>query len=136
MSPAIKGQLTRGLQSLTSLITETQIISDMLVAVSLSLGALVQPTMRVGARANCPRMSISGEERLLQKFGVPTAESMVTNRRSALGLGLAAAAVPLVGFSDAAVADDGMFSLPPLPYAYVRTMNPTRARPLTIHISL
>jgi len=42
----------------------------------------------------------------------------VTDRRRALGLGLAAAAVPLVGFQGPAVADDGMFSVPPLPYPY------------------
>ena len=79
-------------------------------------GALVAPSTRVVSRASCPKMAATGEERLLlAKFGIP-AESLLTTRRSALGLGLAAAAA--VGFSDAAVADDAMFKLPPLPYAY------------------
>jgi len=69
------------------------------------------------SRASCPRMTISGEERLIQKFGLPT-EAPATSRRSALGLGLAAAVTPLVSFGGAAVADDAMFTLPPLPYAY------------------
>ena len=88
-------------------------ISCALLAVT---GALVAPSTRVVSRASCPKMAATGEERLLlAKFGIP-AESLLTTRRSALGLGLAAAAA--VGFSDAAVADDAMFKLPPLPYAY------------------
>jgi Fe-Mn family superoxide dismutase len=92
----------------------------MLVAVTVSLaGALMAPTSRVGVRAGCPSMGLSGEEQLIAKFGLPTPESIVATRRSALGLGLAAAAAaPLVGFSQAAMAEDAMFTLPPLPYDY------------------
>ena len=44
----------------------------------------------------------------------------MTSRRSALQLGAAAmAAAPLAAFVTPAVAEDGMFSVPPLPYAYV-----------------
>lgn len=44
----------------------------------------------------------------------------MTSRRSALQLGAAAmAAAPLAAFVTPAVADEGMFSVPPLPYAYV-----------------
>jgi len=86
----------------------------LLALVPLAAG-LQMPTR---ARATCPRMALSGEERLIARFGVPTAEALVTGRRSALGLGLAAAAVPLLGFEGAALADEGMFSVPPLPYAY------------------
>jgi Fe-Mn family superoxide dismutase len=60
-------------------------------------------------------MALSGEEQLLAKFGLPSADSVT--RRTALGLGLAAT-TPLLGFSGAAVADDAMFTLPALPYAY------------------
>merc|ERR1719263_390169 len=43
----------------------------------------------------------------------------MTSRRSALQLGAAAmAAAPLAAFVTPAVAEDGMFSVPPLPYAY------------------
>ena len=101
----------------------TLIKQIMLVAVSVSLaGALMAPTSRVGVRAGCPSMGLSGEEQLIAKFGLPTPESIVATRRSALGLGLAAAAAaPLVGFSQAAMAEDAMFTLPPLPYDYVRS---------------
>jgi Fe-Mn family superoxide dismutase len=62
-------------------------------------------------------MSGTGEEVLLSRFGLPSAESIVTGRRAAIGVGLAAA-VPLFGFEGSAVAEDPMFTLPPLPYAY------------------
>jgi len=89
----------------------------MAVVVALLPGAAgLQMTAR--ARATCPRMALSGEDLLMARFGLPTVESVVTDRRSALGLGLAAAAVPLLGFQGAASADEGMFSVPPLPYAY------------------
>jgi len=55
---------------------------------------------------------------LLSRFGVPV-EQHVTSRRSALQLGaFAAAAAPLAAFVTPAVAEDGMFSVPPLPYDY------------------
>jgi len=93
--------------------------SSMLFYVGLALlphAAALQLSAR--ARAACPRMSTSGEDALMAKFGVPQPESLVTGRRQALGLGVTAAALPLLGFEGAAVAEDGMFSVPPLPYAY------------------
>jgi Fe-Mn family superoxide dismutase len=60
---------------------------------------------------------VSGEQVLLSKFGVPSVECIAdlnTNRRTALGIGLAVS----VGISTPAHADEGMFSVPPLPYAY------------------
>ena len=71
-------------------------------------------------RASVPMMSLSGEEELLSKFGVPAPEEFKTTRREALGLGATlgvAATMPFLGAAPA-VADDGMFSVPPLPYAY------------------
>ena len=65
----------------------------------------------------------------MAKFGVPQPESLVTGRRQALGLGVTAAALPLLGFEGAAVAEDGMFSVPPLPYAYVRALRAECAQP-------
>jgi Fe-Mn family superoxide dismutase len=76
-------------------------------------------SLKMMARARaCPRMTMSGEEVLMTRFGLPMAENVVTDRRSALGLGMAAAALPLLSFEGAAFADDGMFTVPPLPYAY------------------
>ena len=71
-------------------------------------------------RASVPMMSLSGEEELLSKFGVPAPEEFKTTRREALGLGATlgvAATMPFLGAAPA-FADDGMFSVPPLPYAY------------------
>ena len=63
-------------------------------------------------------MTADGEELLLQRYGLPS-EGHTTSRRSALQLGAAAmAAAPLASFVSPAVAEDGMFSVPPLPYAY------------------
>ena len=87
-----------------------------------------------------PRMNVrSGEQVLLSKFGLPGAEAL--DRRQvraprpfcpgchhplsnparpidqALALGLVAA-TPLLGVPMPAAAEDGMFSVPPLPYAY------------------
>ena len=101
-------------------------MAAMMVTFAASATALTMPATRL-ARATCPRMSVSGEEELLARFGLPT-EQITTTRRSAVGLGLAAAAMsPLVAFEQAAHADDAMFTLPPLPYAYVR-----RRRPRTV----
>ena len=83
------------------------------LALSASASALV---LNTAPRACVPRMTMpAGEEELLARFGLPTAEPK-TDRRTALGL-LAGAAVA-TGFTPAAYAEDGMFSLPPLPYAY------------------
>ena len=68
-----------------------------------------------------PRMmagGAAGETELMAKFGLPRPENYVTDRRSALGIGAAAAATPLLGFMGPAAAADGMFSVPPLPYDY------------------
>jgi len=62
------------------------------------------------------RMAAGGEQILLARFGVPAPELSV-DRRGALGLGAAACAA--LGTSmPAFAADDPMFTLPPLPYAY------------------
>ena len=90
----------------------------MLFATIAVSGALVSPMARGVARSGPVCMAMSGEERLMAKFGLPTPENYVTSRRNALGLGLAASVVPMVGLSDAAFAQDGMFSVPPLPYDY------------------
>jgi Fe-Mn family superoxide dismutase len=63
----------------------------------------------------------AGEQLLLSKFGLPSsyAAELTTTRRSALNLGIAATvASPLLLSSQSANAQDAMFSLPPLPYAY------------------
>ena len=82
-----------------------------------SASALTVPT--VAHRSCAPKMSLSaGEQELIAKFGLP-AEQLKTDRRSALGLmGAAAASAPLFAMVGPAAAQDGMFSLPPLPYAY------------------
>ena len=62
------------------------------------------------------RMAAGGEQILLARFGVP-APDLSVDRRGALGLGAAACAA--LGTSmPAFAADDPMFTLPPLPYAY------------------
>jgi hypothetical protein len=80
----------------------------------------------VSTRRAAPRMALSGEDELLARFGLPTQE-LKTDRRSALGL-IAGAAVcaPLLNAMPA-YAEDGMFSLPPLPYAY-DAVRPARVR--------
>jgi len=89
---------------------------------SLAAGAslsfnLQAPSRSVHQRACGPTMT-SGEELLLSRFGLPK-EDLMASRRSALQLGAAAmAAAPLAAFVTPAVAEDGMFSVPPLPYAY------------------
>jgi Fe-Mn family superoxide dismutase len=80
---------------------------------ALKMG-IAYPNTRMGAAS----MSlVSGEEQLLSRFGLPT-EQLTTSRRSALGLSFAAAVTPLFALGDAAHAADGMFSVPPLTYAY------------------
>merc|ERR1719291_94491 len=59
-------------------------------------------------------MSLEGEQVLLQRFGLPVSDELA--RRQVLALGAASAAAVLT--SGAANADDAMFTLPPLPYAY------------------
>jgi Fe-Mn family superoxide dismutase len=61
------------------------------------------------------QMATSGEERLLQRFGLPAEPSAVT-RRTALALGAATCAS--ASFPRESFAQDGMFAVPPLPYAY------------------
>merc|ERR550514_2716313 len=69
------------------------------------------------ARGCLAAMSIEDDcQILVSRFGLPAEE---ISRRSAVQLGAAAmAALPLAGFVTPAAAEDGMFSLPPLPYAY------------------
>jgi Fe-Mn family superoxide dismutase len=75
---------------------------------SLSLGLRVPMSPRMAAPT-------SGEHELLAKFGLPKFEEISTDRRTALGLMAGAAAFSAVS---PAQAQDGMFSVPPLPYAY------------------
>jgi Fe-Mn family superoxide dismutase len=58
-----------------------------------------------------------GVDTLLSQFGLPGVD-LSTGRRSAMGLGVAAFATATLGNVQPAAAEDGMFSLPPLPYAY------------------
>mmetsp|Transcript_104727 Transcript_104727/g.180931 ORF Transcript_104727/g.180931 Transcript_104727/m.180931 type:complete len:555 (-) Transcript_104727:235-1899(-) len=61
----------------------------------------------------------SGVEKLISRFGLPgQGIDTRTHRRSAIGLGLASMALPLLANVAPASAAEGMFSLPPLPYAY------------------
>jgi Fe-Mn family superoxide dismutase len=76
-------------------------------------------TRLAGARTCAPTMTVDDDYQLLvSRFG-PTSEEQQVSRRSAVQLGMATmAALPLASFVTPAVAADGMFSLPPLPYAY------------------
>ena len=76
--------------------------------------------LRVGLAVRAPsRGAISmlddGTDVLLEKFGLPKPDVLPT-RRSAIGLGLTAAAAAAI--PDIAAAADPMFTLPPLPYPY------------------
>jgi len=57
----------------------------------------------------------SGEDELLRRFGLPQ-DIVSPTRRELLGLAAGAAAISVM--PGAAQAEDGMFSLPPLPYDY------------------
>ena len=89
----------------------------MLTAACFGFNMGARPT---GSRVCTPTMTAADDYNLLvSRFGsqVPSEE---VSRRSALQLGAAAmAALPLASFVSPAMAADGMFSLPPLPYAYV-----------------
>lgn len=90
-----------------------------MITVATAAAGYVLPSSRA-PRATMPAMSITGEQELLAKFGVPSPEEYVTDRRTALGLGVGAgfaATMPFFG-AQPAFADEGMFSVPPLPYAY------------------
>jgi len=79
---------------------------------SLSAGALA---LRIPTPPSTSQLA--GEQQLLSRFGLPTEQTIT--RRNALNLGVAAAvAAPLLGAQSPALAEDAMFSLPPLPYAY------------------
>ena len=100
--------------------TSDRLIIIMLTVVTAALGLQVHlPAARVTRVASVRMTAPDGEDVLLAKFGLPKPDSLVTGRRAAVGIGLAAAAaIPLVGEPFAAYAEDGMFSVPPLPYAY------------------
>jgi len=67
-------------------------------------------------RASSVQMAASGgEEELLRRFGLPQDVCQQT-RREVLGLAAGAAAVSIM--PGVAQAEDGMFTLPPLPYDY------------------
>lgn len=97
-----------------------------LLLLSGSPALLVGPAVHTPARASVRMAALDGEQLLLAKFGLP-ADAFQTDRRQALGLGLAALAA--VGTAAPAMAQDPMFTLPPLPYPYVRapTAQPTAA---------
>eukprot|EP00316_Scyphosphaera_apsteinii_P009938 CAMPEP_0119308300 /NCGR_PEP_ID=MMETSP1333-20130426/9923_1 /TAXON_ID=418940 /ORGANISM="Scyphosphaera apsteinii, Strain RCC1455" /LENGTH=254 /DNA_ID=CAMNT_0007312033 /DNA_START=118 /DNA_END=882 /DNA_ORIENTATION=- len=59
---------------------------------------------------------MGAEDVLLERFGLP-AEAPLIKRRQAMHIGLLAAA-PLLSAIEPALAEDPMFTLPPLPYAY------------------
>merc|ERR1719491_324984 len=91
----------------------------MIAIASSAFGFNLPMAMRPAARTCAPTMTEAEDYQLLvSRFG-PTSQEQQHSRRSALQLGAAAmAALPLAGFVTPAVAADGMFSLPPLPYAY------------------
>uniref|UniRef100_A0A7S3APP8 superoxide dismutase n=1 Tax=Haptolina ericina TaxID=156174 RepID=A0A7S3APP8_9EUKA len=71
--------------------------------------------MQTRAQRSAPVCMASGEDELLRRFGLP-ADVFTPSRRDVLGLVAAASAAN--AFQGAAVAQDGMFTLPPLPYDY------------------
>eukprot|EP00965_Chrysotila_dentata_P147309 4863207-Pleurochrysis_carterae.AAC.2 len=97
----------------------------------MALAALA--TASLALQLPTPLQTQRGEQLLLSRYGIPsdTLAPLTTSRRAALGLGVAAAAAgPLLGRAGAAFADEGMFSVPPLPYAYVRAHPFMRSIPL------
>jgi len=60
-------------------------------------------------------MTEKGEDVLMSRYGVPSCDLTVSRRSAVLGL---AAVLPVLGMNEMAYAADGMFSVPPLPYAY------------------
>jgi Fe-Mn family superoxide dismutase len=82
-----------------------------------SSGFTLQGARPTSTRTCLPSMTVEDDCQLLvSRFGLPAEE---LSRRSAIQLGAAAmAAIPLAGFVTPAAAEDGMFSLPSLPYAY------------------
>jgi len=91
----------------------------MLFAASAALGFNAPSALRPTGRTCAPAMGEAEDVQLLvSRFG-PTSQEQQHSRRSALQLGAAAmGATALAGFVSPAQAADGMFSLPPLPYAY------------------
>ena len=90
-----------------------------MITVATAAAGYVLPSARA-SRASMPMMSLTGEQELFAKFGVPSPEEYVTTRRTALSLGVGVGVATTMPFFGAqpAFADDGMFSVPPLPYAY------------------
>ena len=97
----------------------------MLFASAAALGFNAPSAMRPMGRTCAPTMGEAEDLQLLvSRFG-PTSQEQQHSRRSALQLGAAAmGATALAGFVSPAQAADGMFSLPPLPYAYVSSSHP------------
>jgi len=89
-------------------------VSMMMLSYGSSALHITAPAMR-GLRSMAPQMSsLEGEELLLERYGLPS-DGAALSRRAALCLGATS-----VGVLSAmpAYAQDGMFSVPPLPYAY------------------
>jgi len=84
---------------------------------ALQLGARVMQTSRAQTNMLAGR---DGVETLVNRFGLPASDSEpLVSRRGAVGLAtIAAVSYPLLGMGSAAYAQDGMFTLPPLPYSY------------------
>ena len=99
----------------------------MLFASAAALGFNAPSAVRSMGRTCAPTMGEAEDVQLLvSRFG-PTSQEQQHSRRSALQLGAAAmGATALAGFVSPAQAADGMFSLPPLPYAYVSSSPRTR----------
>jgi Fe-Mn family superoxide dismutase len=76
------------------------------------------------SRAPAPAMKLEGEHLLLSRFGLPSEQApgqggqVAMDRRSAVGLAAATAAAAALGGGPAPAMADGMFAVPPLPYAY------------------
>ena len=101
-------------------------------AAALGFNAPMGPTSI--ARTSAPTMGHKEDLGLLvSRFG-PTSQEQQHSRRQAIQLGAAAmGASALAGFVSPAQAADGMFSLPPLPYAYVSSSPRTGPRLVLPH---
>ncbi|KAL1518813.1 hypothetical protein AB1Y20_003092 [Prymnesium parvum] len=88
-----------------------------MLALASSASLALHPLAAAATRGRTAvHMSVpSGEEELLRRFGLPTPPCTPTRRDL---LGLAAGAALVSAMPPPALAEDGMFSLPPLPYDY------------------
>lgn len=87
------------------------------LAASAAFSPQLSQPLAVGQRAAPLMRAPLGEQELLSRFGLPKEECTPTRREM---LGLATGIALSSAMPSMAQAEDGMFSLPPLPYDYVR----------------